>query len=352
MLRKDYSKIIFAALLLLGLFLSYQVIKPYILTLLTAFVLTLLFYPLYGWLKRKLKNKYVSATIVVIIILLIATVPFVFLIKSLISEVDSTIETGKLIAANNLFDCDVSNNALCNLYDSAKEIYPDLDLSAGISTIAKKLLAILSGTAKTFTTGIFNFIISLYIVFFLFLDGHKLVEFVKKSLALKKTHERYILKTLKDTTIAIVFGNIITAMIQGIVAALGYWLIGGLSGTAILLGVFTAFFALIPGIGSGLVWFPTGIYLVLSGLFISEGNLLLRGILLLAYGALVISTIDNLIKPKIIGKRANIHPAVVFIGVIGGLQFTNSILGVIVGPLILGTFIKMLELLKAERKNL
>lgn len=394
MQTKDYSKYIFLAIFVIFLFLTYKILSPYFVTLITAFVIALMFYPLYSWLRKKTRNKYIAAILVITVIVLMAVIPFVLLMNSLVDEINHTVTSIReqltfaapkdSIIINNtvyipsptnsfaekklvngtyyeMYDltdkdigeilCEGNDNFFCEVHASTVEIFPDFRLGAYVVKAGGFLLNLAKNALSTVTSEILKFIMSLYIVFFLFLDGKKLLRYLKKHLSLKIMHEKHIEKTIKDTTIAVVFGSILTALIQGALAGLGYWLIGGLSG-AILLGVLTAFFALIPGVGSGMIWFPTGMYVLISGLMQNDSSIWIRGLGLLAFGALFVSTIDNIIKPKIIGNRANIHPAIVFLGVLGGLSFTKSVVGIIIGPLVLAIFIKLVEILRLERDNL
>ena len=346
---KEYSKYIFVSLFILMFYLSYKVIENYIQSIVAAIVIAILFYPLYKWILKVVKKKYLAALIVIIFILFVAILPFAFILNSLIWQVGDTVDFVK----NNFKDginCKDDDSGLCSLYLALTDYFPEFDIKNAIADTGDWIIKKVSETIRMVTSGIFLFFVSLYIVFFLFVDGKSVIKIVKDALPMKEHHEQKIQKTILETTKAVVFGNIVTALTQGVIAALGYWLIGGFD-NAILLGMLTAFFALVPGIGSAFVWLPASAYVLIVGLLDSSGSGIIRGIVLLGYGAMIVSTIDNLLKPKLIGNRANIHPVVVFLGVLGGLSFMGLV-GLFVGPLILSLFIKFIELLRLERKNL
>jgi predicted PurR-regulated permease PerM len=100
----------------------------------------------------------------------------------------------------------------------------------------------------------------------------------------------------------------------------------------VLWAFLTAIISIIPVLGAGLVWFPVALYLFISGLV---AGTYWKGIVLFVYGLLVLSTIDNVLKPKIIGERSRIHPLVILFGILGGIQLIG-IPGIIIGPLVLG----------------
>jgi len=350
---KQYSKFIFLLLFALLLYVSFKVVEPYLISIVTAFILAILFNPVYKWLLRKTKRKVLSGLLVIISIMLIVALPLAFILQALIFETNDVIDLIRSEFSEDEvleLNCEDRDNLFCDAYSQIGILAPNLDLKEAAISSGKYLLGILKNALSALSSGLLQFVISLYILFFILVDGKKLMTFVKKSLALKPSYEKYISKTIGETINGVVFGNIMSSLIQGAIAGLGYWLIGGFN-SAILLALFTAFFALIPTIGTAIVWVPAGLYLLLQGWVLGTGGPVIRGIILLAYGALIVSTIDNVLKPKLIGDRAKIHPAVVLIGVLGGLKFMG-IMGVMVGPLILAMFINFIKLLRIERKNL
>lgn len=104
-------------------------------------------------------------------------------------------------------------------------------------------------------------------------------------------------------------------------------------------------FSLVPFIGPAIIWAPASIYLFASGLASSNNPLIINGIGLFFYGLLIISTIDNILKPKIVGSRIGMHPAFVFIGVIGGIMLFGP-LGILIGPLVISTLIIFFRIYK------
>ena len=150
-----------------------------------------------------------------------------------------------------------------------------------------------------------------------------------------------IFKQFNNLTYATVYGQFIVALIQGAVATVAYFLFG--VGSPITWGLLTTFFALIPFLGTPIVWVPISLNLLIS----AE---IARGIGLLLVGIFIISTIDNLLKPRLIGKRASLHPVLVLIGVVGGL-ITMGLIGIIIGPLIISLLISFVEVYHKERKR-
>ena len=121
----------------------------------------------------------------------------------------------------------------------------------------------------------------------------------------------------------VVYGQIITAIFQSLVATIGYIIFG--VNLPFLVGFITIFFAFLPLFGTALVWFPISLFFILQGAYV-------QGFGLLLYGIFVVGVVDNLIRPKLISGKTKMHPALVLLGVVSGLK-AFGILGLFIGPL-------------------
>jgi predicted PurR-regulated permease PerM len=164
---------------------------------------------------------------------------------------------------------------------------------------------------------------------------------------MKLHHQKQVMQQLDEVSFAIIYGSLLIALIQGGIGAIGFYFFG--ISSPLTWGIIMSIFALIPFIGTAIVWLPMSLILVVQGITTSSSSTMLKGVGLLLYGALIISTIDNILKPHIIGKRAKIHPVLVLLGVLGGLAFFGFI-GFIVGPLILAVVATVIEIYEKERK--
>ena len=144
-------------------------------------------------------------------------------------------------------------------------------------------------------------------------------------------HVNLITKRFNEVTYAVVYGNVVVAVIQGGLTALGFLMFSAPS--PIIWGLVTIFTSLIPFLGAVVVWLPASIILVVSGYTSGDGLMILRGVGLFLFGIFFISSIDNILKPRLIGGRANLHPALVLVGVIGGIS-ALGVIGLIIGPVL------------------
>ncbi len=187
----------------------------------------------------------------------------------------------------------------------------------------------------------------LFVMFFLFRDGKILVNKIERIMPLKSKHRKHVFKKLNDMTYAVVYGSIIIAIIQGTLGGIGF-LIFGLP-SPLLFGVVMIFASLIPYIGSSIIWFPAALILIFNGYINLETTPIIKGILLILYGIFIVGTIDNVLKPKIIGDKGGLHPVLVLLGVVGGLSFLGFI-GIIVGPIILAMLVTFIKIYEEEKK--
>jgi len=174
-------------------------------------------------------------------------------------------------------------------------------------------------------SGIMDMIVFMMMLFFLLRDGAQLRDVLRGVSPLTRGQETEIIDHLAKTVKGVLLSMVIVPVAQGIVSLVGFWLFGVPS--PILLSVFVFFAAMIHLIGTPLVWIPTGLYLFF---WVSPA----KGIGMLLYGALIISTMDNIIKPIILKGAAQIHALLAFLSVLGGL-YAFGAKGLIAGPVIL-----------------
>jgi predicted PurR-regulated permease PerM len=145
-------------------------------------------------------------------------------------------------------------------------------------------------------------------------------------------------KRFKDVTVSTVIGTGVTAAIQGAVLALTFLVVGLPNG--LFWGVVTMAFAILPVVGSGLVWIPAGIVLYMQGRAVT-------GVLLIAWGVLVAQLVDNLARPLIYRRFSAIHPLITLIGAIAGVNYFG-LLGLLIGPLALSYFFELIRMYREE----
>lgn len=180
--------------------------------------------------------------------------------------------------------------------------------------------------------------IILFVVYYVLTDGSRLVGYLQRALPLPSKQVLFILDEARNGLRAVFVGQILTSLIQGALGGVGF-LIAGLPG-AIIWAAVMAILSLLPIVGAFIVWVPAAIFLLATG----EIGM---GIFLIIWGVVVVSQVDNFIRPKLIGNRADIHPIFVLIGVLGGVAAFGFI-GLFLGPLIVGIMISILKVWEQE----
>ncbi len=203
-------------------------------------------------------------------------------------------------------------------------------LGQAAQATATRLLSIGQSTAQL----LISLGVMLYVLFFLFRDGAGVAATIRKASPLSAHHTEHILRKFSDVVKATVKGNVIIAVIQGTIGGVTFWLLG--IEAALLWGVVMAVLSLLPAVGAFLVWMPAAAYLLLTGQY-------LQGAILLAVGLFVISLIDNLLRPPLVGKGTRLPDYVVLVSTLGGLSLFG-INGFVIGPLIAALFVAVWSL--------
>lgn len=348
----QYSKYALSIFFIFILYIAYLLLKPFILTILTAVILVYVFSPVYNFVNRKLiANKYLCSLVVLTAVFLLMSIPVVFILHSLSQQgYEQYTVLKETFSDPTLLECTNGNTEFCATYmsfltDEERSVLQDF-LKNSVVNIAQKVMTQSFALLSSLPSKFLDFFVMIFLMFFLFMDGKKLFETVKNFLPMKLEHEQYLINTLKETTDAVVFGQISIAMLQGVLAWVGFALMG--VNHALLLGAFISFLGVIPFFGPTLVWVPLALYHIGIGLRTGDTSTFILGLVIAAYGAIVLGLIENLLKPKIIGDKAKLHPALVFLGVIGGISFFGFI-GFFLGPIILAVLFTLIRIYEKEK---
>lgn len=190
--------------------------------------------------------------------------------------------------------------------------------------------------------GISNFVINLFVLvfvlYFMLIGGIKMEAYVNAILPFNATNTEHVIHEINMIVRSNAIGIPLLAVIQGGVAMIGYFIFG--APNALLLGFLTCFATVIPMVGTGLIWFPVAVYMALTGNWPNA-------IGLAAYGGIIVSQLDNLIRFILQKKMADTHPLITIFGVVIGLSLFGF-MGVIFGPLLLSLFFLFVDMFKRE----
>lgn len=321
---KKYAKYFFLLSLAVIVILAFLLIKPYITSIFGGIILAYLFYPVYKFLGKFkfIRNPNVRAILVCGLIIIIILLPMIFAAQTLLKE---SINIYNMYIKTDSFE--LSRFASEEVSEFVKEAVKDVVVN--ISVGARRFIQILPGK-------VLHFFIVMFLVFYFLRDGEKFLRDIKAFIPIEKHKQEHLIKEFSAITYAVVFGLVATGVAQGVAGALGFYLFG--ISSPITWGLVMMVLSVLPLVGPAFVWVPVGLF------YVYQGDLF-TGLGILLYGALIISMLDNLVRPYLIAARTKIHPAVIFIGLIGGLNLFGFV-GIVLGPLILSflfTFLKFIE---------
>jgi len=345
-MKREHIFLIFILFLtFLSIYLLYQILSPFLSSIIWAILLAMIFYPLFQKLQRLLKKKeFLSALIMTLLVLIVIVLPFTLLMVSLASEVvdgyhrmEEMIKTGQLQAyLERMKEIPILKWILARLgqYIDLSQMDPLPLLLKNLKQISTFIFNQTTILLKGFSTFIAGFFFTLLSLYYLFKDGSRFFNGLKEIIPLSSKEKDLLIQRFKDMIYATIYGGILIAIIQGLLGGLSFWVLGLPS--PIMWGTAMALLSFIPIGGTALIWAPAGILLLIGGA-------VLKGLLLLGLGVFVISMVDNFLRPFFISARTNIHPLLLFFAVLGGIQ-AFGLIGVVAGPLVATLFLTLIEI--------
>lgn len=340
---KEKNSLVFILILLMAGF-TYMM-RPFLIPVILAAILVVLFYPIYGYLiaKRRLNAK-LSALLTTFLVFFVLILPSALVASILIDQTYALIgtlnlkETFAQLFTNNFYVLYVEPY----LKEFEQRFQIQIDVFGLLTQLGKQIAKtvysfspqVLLGTA----TFIFDFFLMIVTVYFLFLEGHRLLKVAFDLSPLRETHERRLTRKIKDTIDASVLGYLLTALIQGAIATVIFAIVG--LPTYMVLGTLTFFMSMVPIVGAAGVWIPVCVWFLLQGQTASF-------FIVLAGGAGLISAIDNFIKPLIIEGKTKIHPLLIFFSLLGGITLFGP-LGILFGPVVTALLIASINIYREE----
>jgi predicted PurR-regulated permease PerM len=326
-------------------------VRPFIKPILASIVIALLIYPVYKWFNKKINNRFFSALLLVVLFILVIAIPFGYVVNIAVREAYSSyLEAKKLIVGHNIFD-DCESGVICDLTAKISDYLSEPETRTYFDKLGIIVNQYLFDYGSSFLLKIPGMILDLFVflffLFYLLKDGNKIVPTIEKLLPLDIERQNIIIQKTKSSIYSILYGQFLTAFVQGLVGGIGFFFLG--LSSPLFWGIVMAFFSILP-VGAAVIWAPAGIYLVLAGFATASNILVIKGIILLVYGLLIISTVDNVIRPKLIGDRLRAHPLLILVGLLGGIYVFGFFVGIFAGPLILTLLVAILEMYKEVKK--
>ena len=330
--------------LALALYLCWLMVQPFINVVLWAAVLTVVFYPTHRRIQARVGSPSGAAALSTLLVIVLIVLPATFITVAVVRELAG--------AADNL-------QAGVQKLSSASTIpwvawilertggYVEINPEAAKTFIAERLQSwggALAASTLLLVGGAVGAIVQMVLVvftmFYMFRDGNAIRHAAYRILPLERIQMHDIAVRTQEVIGATIYGVLVISAIQGILGAIIFSLLGLPS--PLLWGVVMFFLSMIPMAGSFLVWVPAAIYLGLTGEYIKAG-------MLVAWGAIVIGSIDNFLSPRLVGRRARLHELLIFFSVLGGLQ-VFGVLGLVLGPVVVAVTLALIEMVRQAHR--
>jgi predicted PurR-regulated permease PerM len=314
-------------------------IRTFLLTIVLAAIFAGLSYPVYEWILERVRGAKVLAAIATLLLLLVLVMaPLLGVLGAGTNEALRVSETitprlQRLIDQPGEFDQRL--RALPG-YDRIEPYRAQILTKAGelVGGASAFLFAALSATTRATAVFIFQFFVLLYTMFFFLIGGPGLLRGVLVYLPLTEADKGRMVGKFVSVTRATLKGTILIGIAQGLLGGLAFWAVG-IDG-AIFWGTVMTVLSVIPGVGGALVWVPAAIILMSSGE-------VWRGIALALFCALIVGSVDNVLRPRLVGQDTKMHELLIFFSTLGGLMFFGA-MGFILGPILAALFVTAWEM--------
>lgn len=338
----------FFFLVLLGIsVVTFFIFQPFFIAILMAAILAVIFQkPFNFFLRITGDRKKISAFLTSIFGMLIFGGLFLGIVGLMVNEVS-------MLYQRVTMESNVSNQRYVNQIVSSINTSPILK-SLGVDNLINKdtieksvaqlgqgAIVIFQKTYQSVANFLFLTIVMFFTLYYFLISGKELIKRIMFLSPLRDAHEKMLIEKFISMSRATIKGTLVIGVLQGALGGILFAIVGIPS--AVVWGVVMMFLSLIPMFGTGLVWFPAAVIMLTLGHT-------WQGLFIFAVGLGIISTIDNFLKPKLIGKDTQMHPLVIFFATLGGISLLGF-LGFIVGPIIVAFFLTLWEIYEVEFKK-
>lgn len=331
------SFVVLVAILLLIAALFFQVMASFLLPMFLALLLVIMFRPLHRWILDRCRGQqHVAAGLTTAAILIIVLLPVIVIALRVVSEsaaVYHEIDPGE-INVQKLADRIVHLSDHVGLYLNPSDVR---DTVSG--KVQEWLYPLARGTTQFIGQFLMSLLVMVFSLYYFLADGPSMVRTIMRFSPLDERYKQPLVEQFVNVSRAVVLATLLSAIIQGVLAGIGFYLVGFSS--LVLLVVLAMLLAMVPFIGSPMIWIGACLWLY----FYEDRPT--AAIALGIYGAIILATVDNIVRPAVLRGRSNLHPLLGLLSVLGGMQALGAI-GIFVGPMVVALLQTLLEILRRE----
>ncbi len=321
------------------------IFQPFLTAIVAAAILAALFKRPYHFLERLTRGRRgVSSFLTCLLVIIIIITPLFLVLSLAVSEAGNLY---RMLAQESVLQTSISKilGAIQSapyagvLFDTAA--FDQAQIIDDIKQFSQNALGLLQAAYQGITHFIFWVFIMFFTLFYFLMDGKKTLRSFMQLSPLKNEHDELLIAKFISISRATLKGTLVIGAIQGLLGGIAFW-VAGVPSPAIW-GLIMILLSIIPMIGSTIVWLPAGLVLILLGD-------VWQGVFILAVGIGVISVIDNILRPKLVGKDTQMHPLLIFFATLGGIAFFG-LPGFIIGPIIVSLFMALSEIYSIEFRD-
>lgn len=329
--RRQIRVLALAAITLVGLYLCYQLVLPFVPALAWAVALAAVFLPAHQWLEARVKRPNLAATMSVAAIALLVVVPAAFVAERIVTQalagagtISERVESGEWQRALGGYP---------RVAAMADRLSRQVDLPGAVAAVTTWLTNSFASAVVGSVRQAVGLVLTFYLLYYLLRDRALALTTLRAFSPLSDADTNRLVARVDDTIHATIYGTLAMAVVQGTLGGLMFWWLG--LPAPVLWGVVMGLLAVVPVLGAFVVWIPAAALLALDGE-------LAKALVLTVWGGVVVAGVDNVLYPIMVGNRLRMHTIPAFIAVVGGLMVYGSS-GVVLGPVTLTVTMLLLE---------
>ncbi|HMQ01647.1 MAG TPA: AI-2E family transporter [Candidatus Doudnabacteria bacterium] len=314
------------------------ILRPFVSILAFSIIIAVLLNPIYKRVLRRFKQPALASITTILATLVVVMVPILLFGQVIYNELASLYErysNGGLVIDQTQIIASLPEQLQSLIQNFSEE------LNDFVAQLSREVFSSVTKIASNVASFVVAFFIFIFTVYYLLKDGTRIKQALMDVSPFAPHQAEKLFNKLVAAVNGVVKGSFFVALIQGSVATIGYIIFG--VPEPFLWGAFTVMASFVPMIGTGLVIVPAVVYLAITGAAPAALGLAI-------WGAVAVGLSDNFVVPKLIGGSIKLHPILVLLAVVGGLQFFG-VLGFLIGPIIMAIFIAMIEMYREEFKD-
>jgi len=329
--RSRGKLVVVSAATIVCVYLCYRLAQPFLPALVWATAGAVVTHGLTRWLARRIKSRGLRAAVGVSVVTLLIFVPVIGLVYYAAVEIYNSLQNWQPTSFLSYWEQTIGPHS--SLARAWERISQNIDIQAALTQLAEKArnlsLAIITG----FIYVLVQAAITLFILFFLYRDGDQALVNLRRLSPLTDRETTRLIKRVGDTIHATIAGIVVVAIVQGTLGGIMFAILG--LPAPVLLGTAMVLMAMVPYLGTSIIWGPTAVLLALNGQWE-------KALVLVAWGIIAIGLIDNLLYPILVGNRLRQHTVIAFLAIVGGLALFGAT-GIVLGPVIVTVTFFLLE---------